>query len=89
MDLLKAQEYEVLAELTAAFQKVDKTYLAMKKFEQVVDNAEDRLSAAEADYESNKDGRGFLDLDSLNRARTSTRRLMSNSLNRRSNTRWL
>lgn len=69
MRLLEAQEYEVLAELTAAFQKVDKTYLAMKTFEQVVDNAEDRLSAAEADYESNKDGRGFLDLDSLNRAR--------------------
>lgn len=69
MRILETQETEVLAELTAAFQKVDKTYLAMKKFEEVVDNAEDRLSAAEADYESNKDGRGFLDLDSLNRAR--------------------
>lgn len=69
MRILEAQEHEILAELTAAFQKVDKAYLAMKKFEQVVDNAEDRLSAAEADYESNKEGRGFLDLDSLNRAR--------------------
>lgn len=69
MRILEAQEAEVLAELTSAFQKVDKAYLAMEKQAEIVDNAEDRLSAAHAQYESNRDGRGYLDLDSLNRAR--------------------
>jgi hypothetical protein len=67
--ILEAQEAEILHELTAAFRAVDRNYLAMQNQAALVDNAVARLSAAEADYESNKEGRGFLDLDSLNRAR--------------------
>lgn len=67
--ILQAQEADVLHQMTAAFQTVDRTFLAMKNHEMLVKNAEDRMAAAEADYNSNKDGRGYLDLDSLNRAR--------------------
>jgi outer membrane protein TolC len=69
MTILQAQEADILHQMTAAFQTVDRTFLAMKNQELVVKNAEDRMAAAEADYNSNKDGRGYLDLDSLNRAR--------------------
>ncbi len=69
MTILQAQEADVLHQMTAAFQSVDRTYLAMKNHEMLVRNAEDRMAAAEADYNSNKEGRGYLDLDSLNRAR--------------------
>ena len=69
MAILEAQEADILHQMTAAFQAVDRTYLAMKNHEMLVKNAEDRMAAAEADYNSNKEGRGYLDLDSLNRAR--------------------
>ena len=69
MKILEAQEAEILHELTAAFQAVDRNYLALQNQAAIVENAVERLDAAEADYESNKEGRGFLDLDSLNRAR--------------------
>lgn len=67
--VLEAQEVEILHEMKAAFQAVDKNYLAMQNQRALVTNAAERLEAAESDYESNKEGRGFLDLDSLNRAR--------------------
>jgi len=69
MKILEAQEAEVLLQLTAAFQAVDRTYLAMQTQDSLVKNAEDRMAAAEADYNSNKEGRSYLDLDTLNRAR--------------------
>ena len=67
--ILEAQEAEVLNQLTAAFQAVDRTYLVMQTHVSLVKNAEDRMDAVEADYNTNKDGRAYLDLDSLNRAR--------------------
>jgi len=69
LTILEAQEADILHQLTAAFQAVDRTFLAMQTQDSIVKNAEDRMAAAEADYNSNKDGRGYLDLDSLNRAR--------------------
>ena len=69
MKLLEAQEAEILHELTAAFQAVDRHYLAMQNQAAIVDNAVARMDAAEADYESNKDGRSVFDLATLNRAR--------------------
>ncbi len=69
MKLLEAQEAEILHELTAAFQAVDRHYLAMQNQAAIVDNAVARMDAAEADYESNKEGRNVFDLASLNRAR--------------------
>lgn len=67
--VLEEQEAEVLAELTHAFQTVERTFILMQRQQSLVENAEDRVSAAEANYNSNKDGRGYLDLDGLNRAR--------------------
>ena len=72
--ILEAQEAEVLLQLTAAFQALDRTYLAMQTSKSLVRNAEARVDAVEADYDTNKDGRAYLDLESLNRARESLAR---------------
>lgn len=66
---LEAQEMDVLHQLTQAFNDLERQYKAMQKQAAIVENAQQRLVAAEEEYNSNRDGRAYLSLDGINRAR--------------------
>lgn len=66
---LEVQEVDVQQQMAQAFNDLRRNNKAMHKQAQLVQNAEQRLIAAEEEYNSNRDGQAYLSLEQINRAR--------------------